>query len=371
MSHQGGYVMMEKDKIYIIYGNSPKEMVKKLLNEYPPPIDDVPKDARIALKPNLLNAKYSESGSTTSPEMVAGVLEYLKEKDFKNIVIMESSWVETDTEKAFDVCGYTKLSREYGIPLLNLQEYEFETVRSGTLDLNVSKRPMKVDYFINLPVLKAHCQTNITCALKNLKGCIPNEEKRRFHSLGLDEPIARLNTIIETNLVIVDGVIGDLTHEGGGNPVEMGRIMAALDPVLIDSYAAKLLGYDLDEIRHIKMAEELNVGKLFESDDQLVELDRDKMPDVSLKKNNLSEKYAEYVVENGACSPCYGSLMHALARLDNKGRLNLEDRIYIGKGFEGQSKPGPGIGICTRDFNRFVKGCPPDAKEILDFLERQ
>ena len=37
---------------------------------------------------------------------------------------------------------------------------------------------------INLPVLKGHCQTLITCALKNNKGLIPNAEKRRFHTLG-------------------------------------------------------------------------------------------------------------------------------------------------------------------------------------------
>ncbi len=363
---------MEENEIYIIYGNSPKEMVKKLLNEYSPPLNDLPRDSRIALKPNLVKAKYSDSGATTSPEMVAGILEFLKEKEFNNIVIMESSWVETSTEKAFDVCGYTNLSREYGVPLINLEEHDYETIKSGGMELNVFNRPIDVDYFINLPVLKAHCQTNLTCALKNLKGCIPDEEKRRFHALGLDEPIARLNTVIETNLVIVDGVVGDLTHEGGGNPVEMGRIIAGLDPVLVDSYATKLLGYDLDDIRHVKIAKELGVGNLFESESQLVELDRDKMPDISLKKGNLAHKYAGYVVEDGACSPCYGSLIHALARLDDKGRLNkFKDRIYIGKGFEGQGKNSLGIGVCTKDFTKCVKGCPPNAKEIVDYLENK
>ena len=52
------------------------------------------------------------------------------------------------------------------------------------------------DYLINVPVLKGHCQTNITCALKNLKGLIPNSEKRRFHTMGLHRPISLLITVI-------------------------------------------------------------------------------------------------------------------------------------------------------------------------------
>ncbi|UMZ74522.1 DUF362 domain-containing protein [Natranaerofaba carboxydovora] len=365
--------MMEKGKIYTIYGNSPKEMVKKILDQYPPKMEDLTKDARIALKPNLVKPKYSDSGATTSPEMVAGVLEFLKDKGFNNIVIMESSWVETSTEKAFDVCGYTQLSREYGIPLLNLQEHEYETVKSGSYEINVFKRPMNVDYFINLPVLKAHCQTNLTCALKNLKGCVPNDEKRRFHSLGLDEPIARLNTIIESDLVIVDGIIGDLTYEGGGNPVEMGRIMLCEDPVLLDSYAAKLLGYEIEDVGHLKIAEGLGVGEFFASDEQLVELDRDKKPKISVENSNLAEKYADYVQEDGACSPCYGSLIHALARLDDKNQLyTIKDKkICIGTGYKEKSLDGLGIGLCTKDFKKSVKGCPPDAREILKHLENE
>ena len=42
-----------------------------------------------------------------------------------------------------------------------------------------------MDRLINIPVLKGHCQTAMTCSLKNLKGCIPNKEKQRYHREGL------------------------------------------------------------------------------------------------------------------------------------------------------------------------------------------
>lgn len=110
-----------------------------------------------------------------------------------------------------------------------------------------------------MPILKAHCRTKITCALKNLKGYIPDKEKRSFHAINLHKAIACLNKLIFTNLIIVDGIIGDLTHEGGGSPVRMNRIIAGKDPVFVDTYSALLLGYSPEDIECIRAAERLGV----------------------------------------------------------------------------------------------------------------
>ena len=91
---------------------------------------------------------------------------------------------------------------------------------AGGFPLKICNKAMEVDYLINIPVLKGHCQTGITCALKNLKGCIPNSEKRRFHTLGLHKPIAYLNKILKQNLIIEDGMMGELDIEEGGNTVQ-------------------------------------------------------------------------------------------------------------------------------------------------------
>ena len=106
------------------------------------------------------------------------------------------------------MCGYTDLAERYGVELVDLQQDGFHARRVGDLEISVCNELERVDYLINLPVLKGHCQTRITCALKNLKGCIPNSEKRRFHTLGLHKPIAYLNKAVKTDLVIVDGLMG-------------------------------------------------------------------------------------------------------------------------------------------------------------------
>ncbi len=73
---------MPKDKIYVSYGNNPREMINDVLSSLK--IENYIKpDALIGIKPNLVVAKPSTSGATTSPELLEGVIEYLKSKGFK------------------------------------------------------------------------------------------------------------------------------------------------------------------------------------------------------------------------------------------------------------------------------------------------
>lgn len=231
-------------------------MVKELL-EVIKPEEEIDKNALIGIKPNLVVAKPSSSGATTSPEIVEGLIEYLKSKERDKIVIMEGSWVGDRTSEAFKVCGYENLSKKYNVPLIDLQKDKYKEYEINDLKINICDYVEKVDYLINIPVLKGHCQTNITCALKNMKGCIPNSEKRKFHTMGLHKPIAYLNKLIKQNLIIIDGMNGDLNFEEGGNPVQMNRIIVGKAPVLIDTFAAHLIGFSIEEVLYIAMAESI------------------------------------------------------------------------------------------------------------------
>lgn len=362
---------MKSDSLYVMYGNNDKEMVLEVLNTINLANDILDKNSLIGIKPNLVLAKTSESGATTSPQLVEGVIEYLKNNGFKNIIILEGSWVGARTSKAFDVCGYSSLSKKYGVPLVDLQKDRSVSFKVEDSHISVCEKMTKLDYLINMPVLKGHCQTSITCALKNMKGCIPNKEKRRFHTMGLHKPIGYLNTIIKQDLIIVDGIIGDLNFEEGGNPVQMNRIIVGKDPVMVDSYVAQLLGYNIEDIPYIEISEQLKVGKRLLSDENIIELNKDNDP-MTIPKSRLVQRLGNYVEDNMACSACYGSLIHALDRLDDIGYLSrIKNKIYIGQGFKGKEIKGVGIGICTKGCETYLTGCPPKANDIIDFLKKE
>jgi len=360
--------MLDRNWIRVIYGDSPKQMVMEVLEAIKPE-KEIGDNALIGIKPNLVVAKPASSGATTSPEIVAGIIEYLKSKGHDNIVIMEGSWVGGRTGEAFRVCGYEDLSKEYGVPLVDLQRDSSRPVETGGMTISICEYAAKVDYLINVPVLKGHCQTNLTCALKNLKGCIPDSEKRRFHTMGLHKPIAYLNKLIRQDLIIVDGMNGDLNFEEGGNPVQMNRIIAGKDPVLVDSYAAHLIGYSIEEVPYISMAEQIGAGSSDLEKADIVELNKDE----GIRKITPSRRVrylARHIVEDSACSACYGSLIYALERLDERGLLSrLEDKLYIGQNFRNKKLDGIGIGACASGFDKCVRGCPPKARDIVEYLE--
>lgn len=358
---------MKKNDIYVIYGADANSMVKRMLENIEIE-DEIPQNALIGIKPNLAVSKPASHGATTHVELIEGIIEHLNSKGFYNIVILEGSWIGDSTSRAFKACGYELISKKYNVPLYDLQKDNFSTYAVEDLKINVCNKVMELDFLINVPVLKGHCQTGITCALKNLKGCIPDIEKRRFHSLGLHKPIALLNKIIKTDLVIVDGICGDLDFEEGGNPVQMNRIISGLDPVLIDSYAAQLLGFNINEIPYITLAEKAGIGISNFKKSNIIELNKD-----TCKKNIISSRKAErltkYIEEKNACSACYGSLIHALHRLNQKGKLlPCTEKLYIGQGFKNIIADGIGIGNCTKRCNQYVPGCPPNAKDIIDFI---
>ncbi len=187
--------------------------------------------------------------------------------------------------------------------------------------------------------------------------------------MGLHKPIAALNKLIRQDLIIVDGIAGDLNFEEGGNPVQMNRIIVGEDPVLIDSYASQLMGFSLDEIPYIGLAEKLGVGSTDLTHADIRELNRDNGTK-RIVSSRKAQQLARYINEDSACSACYGSLIHALERLNERGRLSkLQDKFYIGQNFKGKKLEGTGIGSCTSGFAKCVHGCPPKAIDIIEYLE--
>jgi len=320
----------------------------------------------VSLKPNLVVPGPASNGAVTHPEVVEGIIIYLKEFGIKNIKIIESSWVGDSTKRAFKYCGYEELAEKFNVPLIDLKNDSCTTLSHSGYDLKICNESLNTDFLINVPVLKAHCQTRLTCCLKNLKGCIPDSEKRRYHTLGIHKPVAVLNTLIKTGYNVVDGICGDLTFEEGGNPVQSNRIIAGRDPLMVDSYCAELIGYHPDDIEYLSCGRKIGVGQYYSKDTKIIELNTESKSLVTPHGHYAADRYRSLIEENAACSACYSSLVYALHRLG--GRIRTDGKIHIGQGFKGNSGKGLGIGICTQGFSTCVKGCPPKATDIIEVL---
>lgn len=350
------------NKFFVVYGDDAKGMAARLI-ETLDPAKGLKKDASIALKPNLVVAKDWRSGATTNPDVCAAVIEYFQARGLTNIRIVESAWVGESTQRAFRVCGYEALAEKYGVELVDVKKDRYETRSSGGFTTEISKTALEADVIVNLPLIKGHCQTGITCALKNLKGLISDREKRRYHTLGLHEPIAQLNKMIRPTLTIADGIWTDPGFEEGGSPVRGNVMVAGTDSVLVDAYAAMRLGHRARDIGYIRIAEQMGLGSADLDAAEIVELGGGHVQ--AAEAAGVTQAVKKRIDERGACSACYASLVSALITLGDKAG---ERTVCVGQGFRGK-KGQLGCGNCTAGFQYSIKGCPPKTEDIVQYFK--
>lgn len=363
---------MERNDIYVTQGKDYYEMTLELLEACGLASDIGDRKKRIGIKPNLAVAMPACGGATTHPELVDALLAYLRKNGFMNLVVMEGSWVGASTSEAAKRNGLSDVCRKHGVEFFNTKKDRGVSCRGAGMELHVCSRALETDCLINMPVVKGHCQTTVTCALKNFKGLIPDSEKRRFHRMGLHKPIAHLGTVLRQDFILADNICGDLDFEDGGNPVPMDRVLAFKDPVLCDSFAAETLGYRPEDIPYIRMAAELGVGSTDTASAWMHFVRPEGKRENKVSPRGRVGQLAGYVRQKDACSACYGSLIYALDRLDEEGYLRGKEKesISIGQGFKGEGGK-LGIGNCTGCFEKSLGGCPPKAVDIAAFLKKE
>lgn len=415
---------MKKREIYVLQGGQVCRMTQEACRQaaLAEMIQEKCKSrsCRIVLKPNLLGPIPAEEGATTHPEIAEGVIRYLQGQGFSRITVCEGSWVGDRTEDSLLVTGYRDLLDRLRIPFVDLQEDSYREVSCAGMGIPICETVLDADFLINLPVMKGHCQTQMTCALKNLKGCLPNFEKRAFHRMGLMDPIGHLAAGLGQDFILTDCICPDLTFEDGGNPTRLNRIFASADPVLNDAFCCRLMGVTEDQVPYLRIARECGAGcgdltqadlhffrEEVREDGSCLYLpeDRDRggldkateegarderrtgLPgggsracgepcrpaeDLAdqVQKARIRVRVRELVQDVDSCSACYGTLIPVLTRLQARGYpVDKLQGLCIGQGYRGRSGK-LGIGTCTRLFEKTLPGCPPKEEEMEAWLRQ-
>jgi hypothetical protein len=230
----------------------------------------------------------------------------------------------------------------------------------------------------------------VTLGLKNQKGILKSEDKKRFHILwGLDEPIAELARVVRPNLTIVDGIVG---IEGDGPLFQGKKIRSRItvigeDVLAVDATCCRIMGIEPSKVLHINNAFKLGIGdmepvifgfpiKQIRKKFKLPNMEYFKM----MKLFNIRNKWA--------CSMCSDSLRVALKMTLSSPSLFIKYmprwiNLILFKGVCFVTGPKATIkdnygkviclGNCTRKFAEennfcFAYGCPPSPEEILKSL---
>lgn len=222
---------------------------------------------RVVVKPNICAGKESSTGAVTDPELVAELCCLVAGAGGEARVV-ESPIYPFKSSRVFQRAGYGDFESKYGYPLIDVDRSEAVEIRipkgKAVQREMVAREVLEADRLINVPVLKTHLQTLISCGLKNIKGVVPGRHKHIIHIAGLDEGIVDINTVIRSDLVLVDGIIA-MEGPGGptnGTPLHLGLIIAGDNVVEVDAACARIMGLDPSRITHVRRAAERGLGIL-------------------------------------------------------------------------------------------------------------
>lgn len=354
--------------------------------------DIVTPNSKVLIKPNLFRPEPSGAGLVTDCRITEAVTKMVLESVPKSVIIGDGAGAGYDfgesvsTDEAFELSGTAAVAHRYGVELRNLNRDGFEEVSVGRpyvmKKVKIARTALESDVIINLPVMKTHIRTLVTLSLKNMKGVMPGAEKRKTHRLGLDKAIADLNSVVKSNYVIVDALAGmQGLWEYPHDRVEMGLILAGLDPIAVDTVGICLMGFDPAQVMHLQYYAARQGRKAV--------LSQVKVVGESITENRqyfkssyevLKSRYGGIRVIEGkdACSGCYGELMGALMAVKQFSNIDaLSELVFIigspdVKEVTDRDKTVV-FGKCARELahlGSFAKGCPTMGDDMIRVICR-
>lgn len=222
----------------------------------------------VLIKVNFITTKTWDTGATTDPIVVEGIIKKLQDTPVK-VYVVESDATMTNAGKAFEMTGMRQMCMQNGIECINLR-HEKERVKITVPDgeaLRSVKVPRIVaeSAIISAAKLKTHRSTIVTLGMKNMFGLLPDKFKSKYHFKDISKVIVDINSVLRPVLTVIDGFVG-MEGRGpvGGLPVQMNLTIAGNDVVATDSVGCRVMGIDPHKIRHIQRAHEKGLGNIDE-----------------------------------------------------------------------------------------------------------
>jgi uncharacterized protein (DUF362 family) len=227
----------------------------------------------VVIKPNAKNQSPPGFGIVTDPRVVEACVSLAFKEGAEKVKIADGAAYPTgayNTFAAFQTMGIMDIAKKWDVELIDLNSYDSLDldVQDGlVLDwVRVGRSVIEADVVVNVPVLKTHRGTLLSACLKNIGvGCATREEKKRLHRLGIDEGLVDVYSLVKPRFNVVDGIValeGDGPNLPPGRAKHLGLIIAGRDGVAVDAVCTAVMGFDVKQVKHLRLAHELGLGNM-------------------------------------------------------------------------------------------------------------
>jgi uncharacterized protein (DUF362 family) len=244
-------------------------------------LDALIRGKRVAVKPNETWASAEDTTAVTQPDTLRTVLRYVQRFGPRELVVTGGAGA-AETDEVFRLAGLMDVVVQEGATFFDHNrppftavalEYKPEAdVHGPQTSVMVNPRVLEYDTLIGLNQLKVHQTATVTLALKNIAMSYPaadyyghprlTQQHRHWFFDDMHSFIAAMAKRFPIHLAVTVGhpaMIG--AGPLGGHTVEAGLVIASTDALAADVVGAKLLGFQVQAVRHLWEAGRLGVGE--------------------------------------------------------------------------------------------------------------
>ncbi len=221
----------------------------------------------VVVKPNIGWDVTPERAGNTNPKLVYRIIEQCKYAGAKEVYVFDHT-CDTWT-RCYSNSGIEKAVKDAGGTIVSGDSegyYHDVEIKKGKklTSAKVHQLILESDVFFNVPVLKHHSSASVTISMKNLMGIV--WDRRYWHRNDLHQCIADYASYNKPTLNIVDAYAVMKRNGPRGvsiaDVVSMKSLLISADIVTADAAAAKLFGVEPNQIPHIKIANDMKIGRM-------------------------------------------------------------------------------------------------------------
>lgn len=246
------------------------------------PLDALVRGKLVAVKPNETWASADDTTGVTQADTLRAVLGAISQHAPKHLVVTGGAGA-AETDEVFRHAGLMEEVERAGAEFVDHNRPPFEEVQleyaperdveGPQRSVRVNRRVLEYETLIAVNQLKMHETATVTLALKNIAMSYPAADyyghprasERNHENAFMDDMhsfIAAMFRRFPIDLAITVGHPAMLaTGPLGGHVVETGVVIASTDALAADVVGARLLGFNVQAVRHLWEAMRLGLGE--------------------------------------------------------------------------------------------------------------
>jgi uncharacterized protein (DUF362 family) len=226
---------------------------------------------RVLVKPNLVDTLAGHP-ATTAPEVVAAVLDVLRELGAGEIVVGDGPAFRREAWPVVESSGLAAVLASRKVPFVDLNYDDPRPVPTvdGWLprspEIWLPRHVREAQLIVSVPKMKTHHWATVSLSLKNLFGVVPGIcygwPKNMLHINGIAPSILSLYQTIRPVVSVVDGILG-MEGDGPlfGRAVSHGLLAVGADPLAVDVTCARAMGFAPEKVEYLRLAAWAGLGQ--------------------------------------------------------------------------------------------------------------